>query len=501
MNNDINHILTERAMPTHIEAERFILGAIILTNDLIERCIEQRLRGDDFFLVSHRRIFAAMCNLFEDRRAIDPLTLGEQLRVSGEIDLVGGGAYLASLFDGVPRFSNIDEYTEIVINRSKLRQLIWLGDRIAGRAFSEDTSLDEQLRQAERELLGVGGSRGDSTWTNLADAGYETMLEAERRAASQRTVLDFSTGLSDLDYATLGFERGTIVVIGAAPGMGKTALALSLSRSMSRAPENVQPDGRPAVIGWFSMEMPVKQQAQRMIASLAGVNLREYRLGRLSKDQWRRVAGAIDEMHKWRLFFDDRGGLSTSQMREAGRRLKREQGSIDILMVDYVQLANGEQGKNETEATAIGKVMKGLVDFAKDFNCCVIALSQLNREHDARADHKPNLRSFKGSSWIEQAGYTIIGLHREDVYKPDSLKQNIAELILLKNRNGPLGTIETVFLPQLMRFEDKFKGDSYAADPPDRMIYPEHDSPTNTTDYNPDKWIEREPVEEEVGQQ
>ncbi len=450
-------ITLERPLPANIAAERMILGVILLDNGAVEQALD--LRPGDFFLESNRLIFGHMLALRGAGRAILPLTLQEELWRAGELERVGGPAYIAQLFDGVPRFSNIEEYVRLVRDASRERQLILFANAVIARAFDGEESLDEQLRVAERELLSIGDGGGESHWREIAGVASDVLVDADRRAESGRDVLDFATGFKDLDYLTDGFERGTLVVIGAAPKMGKTALALSLTLNMSESEENRDKDGRPPLIAWYSMEMSAKQQAQRFLASIARVNLKQLRTGRLNAGEWRAVKQASMRMAGWRVHFDDRAGISIRAMRDGVRRLKAEEGQApDILFVDYLQLADGERQRGETREQEVARVSKGLTQIAKDYNLTVIALSQLNRQLFNRPDRRPHLGDFRDSGQISQDATLVLGLYREEVYKPETERQNLAEVIVLANRNGPVGTIELVFLKQIMRFEDKWRG-------------------------------------------
>jgi replicative DNA helicase len=444
----------EKPLPTNLEAERMVLGCGILDNAVFEQALGT-LVEDDFFSTANRAAYAAMLALHSRGEAIDPLTLAEELRRAGQLERIGGQFYIASLFDGVPRFSNIENYVRLVKNAARERRLIHYGAAVTARAFDGEESVDDQLRQAEQDLALIGSDSNLTYWRDIAGVAYDVMVEAEERGNSGRSVLDFSSGFRDLDYVTDGLERGTVVVIGAAPGAGKTGLALSMTTHMSECQDNFV-DGRPPVIGWFSMEMPVKQQAQRLLASVARVDMKRLRTGYLDKDEWVRVGQAMQQIAGWRVHFDDRAALSPRKMREAVRKLKNDEGHVDIVFVDYIQLGDGERGKGESREAEVAKISRGLVQIAKDFNCVVVAISQLNRELEKRTNKRPMLSDFRDSGQIAQDAYLLIGLYRDEVYNPETEAQNIAELILLKNRNGPLCTVELVFLKQVMRFEDKW---------------------------------------------
>jgi replicative DNA helicase len=443
----------EKPLPTNLEAERMILGCALLDPAVFEQAM--LLDAEDFFFPANRCAFQKMAIIHSRGETIEPLSLKEELRRAGELERVGGDYYLQTLFDGVGRFSNIESYVKLVRDASRERRLIEFGNAVMNRAWDSEDSIDDQLRQAEQDLAAIGVERGEGHWRDIAGVACDVMVEAQERGTSGRRVLDFSTGFADLDYATDGLERGTVVVTGAAPGVGKTGFALSMTTHMSESPEN-QINGRPPVIAWFSMEMPVKQQAQRLLASTARVDMKRLRGGYLANDEWRRVGQAANKLAGWRVHFDDRAALSPRKMRDALRRLKREEGQVDIVFVDYIQLGDGERQKGETREGEVSKLSRGLVQIAKDFKCVVVAISQLNRELEKRPNKRPMLSDFRDSGQIAQDAYILIGLYRDEIYNPNTEKQNVAELILLKNRNGPLSTIELVFLKQVMRFEDKW---------------------------------------------
>jgi len=448
-------ITLENPLPTNLAAERMILGVTLLDNAAIEQAAG--LTSDDFFGEGNRLIFGEMLRLRERGRAIDPLTLQEELWRDGALERVGGPSYIASLYDGVPRFSNIEEYVRLVRNASRERRLILFANGVIARAFDGGEDVDEQMRIAERELLDIGGG-GEGRWRDIAGVACDVLAEAESRAASGRDLLDFSTGFRDLDYITDGFERGTLVVIGAAPKMGKTSFALSMTRHMSESNDNLDADGRPPLIAWFSMEMTAKQQARRFLAGIARVDFKRLRIGRLNKDEWRAVAQAAQKMAGWRVHFDDRAGVTVRAMREAVRRLKSDEGRPpDALFVDYLQLADGERARGETREQEVARISVGLTRLATDYGMVVIALSQLNRQLFNRSDKRPHLGDFRDSGQIAQDATLVMGLHRDQVYNPNTDRQNIADLIILAARNAPLGSVEMVFLQQVMLFEDKWR--------------------------------------------
>lgn len=444
--------LTTKQLPHSAEAERLILGCSLLDNGVFEDALH-KLVPDDFFIPSHAVTYRAMVSLRQSGMEIEPVALVEELKRTGELDRVGGLSFVASLLDGAPRYSTVMQHVDIVLERSKQRQVIKLGDALVNYGMDGEMTLDEQIAMAERRLLDISTDRGVSAWSMLGSVAHSYLAEAEKRGASGRPVVDFATGFDDLDFHTLGLERQTMTVLAARPAVGKTAFGLSLTRKMSTSRFNIDEQGRPPVIAWFSMEMPAGQLAQRLLASVAGVNSRSLHMGRLDKDEWRRVAEAEGQIATWRVQIDDRAGLSIRNMREALRQLKQRDGGVDVVFVDYLQLGDGERQKGDSRAVEVGKFSQGLTAIAKDFNCAVVAISQLNRGAEGRADKRPSLSELRDSGQIEQDAYMVWGLYRDEVYNADTSDKGVAEVILLKNRNGELATVRTMFDGARMRFE------------------------------------------------
>jgi replicative DNA helicase len=435
----VSDVFLEKSPPSNVEAERMILGCALLDPNVFEQA--ETLKPDEFFLPSHRKIFAAMARIW--KKGLDPLTLQEELRRVGEFDQIGGPAYIASLFDGVPRFSRIENYIRIVQDKYRLRCLIKTASAMINRAFDDEDSPDEQVAQAERELAGIGDKNSASRWRSAGRVFSDYIAQVQERADSESPVVGFSTGFYALDRLTLGFERKLHTVIGARPAVGKTALGLSLTLYLSMSRWNLDADGRPPLIAWFSMEMPAEQLMRRLIAILASVDLRALHLGRLSPDEWRRVSDADLVLTNLRIHFDDRCGLSVSKIRQALRMLKQQEGQTpDIVITDYLQLGDGDRQKGQSRAEEVARFCAGMTQVFKEQSICGISLAQLNR--DAHGN-KPALRDFKESGQIEQDASVVIGLHRPEVDNPSMEPTGKAELILLKQRNGPPASVEVGF--------------------------------------------------------
>lgn len=443
----------EKALPGNIEAERLILGAVLLDNTVINQAAE-RLKRDDFFLDSHRKIYDRMLYLSEFGRAIDPITLSEELQRSGDLNAVGGMAYISSLFDGVPRFSNIESYVNIVKGKSILRRLITTSNQIMASCFDAEDEPEEILDQAEKQILAIAEDRIRQGFTPISEIAHKQFEHIEDIAGRQQLITGIATGFRDLDYMTSGLQRSDLVILAARPSMGKTACALNMAQNAAMM---MQDHGARAVVGVFSLEMSKEQLVQRLMCSQARLDAHRLRSGMLSKDDWRRLAQAVGELAETKIFIDDTPAISTLELRAKARRLKQEQRALDLLIVDYLQLMSG-RGRVESRQQEVSQISRDLKGIAKELNVPLIALSQLSRAAETRTDHRPQLSDLRESGGIEQDADVVMFIYRDEVYHPETEKQNTAEIIIGKQRNGPIGTVELVFLKQLTRFENKFDG-------------------------------------------
>jgi replicative DNA helicase len=441
----------EKSLPSNLDAERMILGVILLDNSIINQAIE-RLKPDDFFLFSHRRIFEKMIQLVEQGRGIDPITLQEELRRSGELESVGGIAYIATLFDGVPRFSNIDSYIKIVKGKSTLRKLINASNQIMAMSFDDEEEPEMILDEAERQIFAIAEDRIKEGFVHIGEVAGKQLKVIDEIAGRQQLVTGIATGFRDLDFMTSGFQRGDLIIIAARPSMGKTAFSMNIAQN---AALHTQQHGGTAVIGVFSLEMSKEQLVQRMLCSQGRVDAHRLRTGMLNKDDWRRLGQAVGDLSDARIFLDDTPGISVLEMRAKARRLLNEQKALDMIIIDYLQLMTGK-GRYESRQQEVSQISRELKMLAKELNVPLVALSQLSRAPETRTgQHKPQLSDLRESGSIEQDADVVMFIYREEVYKPETDKQNIAEIIIGKQRNGPIGSVELVFLKSLTRFEDR----------------------------------------------
>ncbi len=398
----------EKSLPSNVDAERMILGVILLDNVTINQAVEH-LKPDDFFLPSHRRIFDKMVKLYEQGQGIDPLTLQEELRRAGELDQIGGPAYIASLFDGVPRFSNIESYVKIVKGKGMLRKLIGAGNQVMQMAFDDEDDPEEILDRAERLILAIAEDRIKQGFTHIGEVAEKQLHVIEEVAAHQQLVTGIATGFTDLDYMTSGLQRGDLIIVAARPSMGKTAMCLNIAQNAALGQDSsgrVHEDRQKAVVGIFSLEMSKEQLVQRLMCSQAQVDAHRLRSGLLNKDDWRRLALAVGELSQADIFLDDTPGITVLEVRAKARRLKNEQKRLDLLIIDYLQLMSGK-GRSESRQQEVSQISRELKILAKELNVPLIALSQLSRAPETRTgNHKPQLSDLResgcltGESWI-----------------------------------------------------------------------------------------------------
>src|SRR5919107_410491 len=429
--------MLERPLPNSSEAERAILGAIILDNALVSQAIEQ-LKPDDFYVPSHRRIFLAMISLFEHGSEINPILISEELRRNGEIESVGGLSFISNLTYGLPHFANIAHYAKIVRDKSMLRQLVKVCNKVTSEALEEEDEAEIVLDRAEQAIFALADERTRQGFAHvkpIADAMLEHVQEMAGRSAM---LTGLPTGFNELDSMTSGLQSSDLVIIAARPSMGKTALCLTLAQNAAIQAQ--------AVVGVFSLEMSKESLVMRMLSSEARVDAHRFRSGFLSRDEWARLAGALGTLAETKIFIDDTPGISVLEMRAKARRLAAEQKRLDLIVVDYMQLMTGGGKRIESRQQEVAQISRELKGLAKELQVPLIALSQLSRASENRSDHKPQLSDLRESGSIEQDADVVAFLYRPEYYmnEMEAEEQGMkgrAELIIGKQRNGPTGTV------------------------------------------------------------
>lgn len=432
--------------PHSLEAEQSVLGALMIDNSQWDSVAEQ-LMPDDFYRNEHRQIYRMMVKLSEQSQPLDVITLSEALEKERQLEAVGGMGYLNDLAENTPSIGNLLAYGKIVRERSVLRRLISVANDIAGKAYDPggldaDTILDD----AERQVFQIAEERpseGGLVHVNpLVDKALDKLDELFN---SDGSLTGLSTGFSDLDDMTTGMHPGDLVIVAARPSMGKTTFAMNLVE------DAVLNQDKPVVV--FSLEMPSEQLITRSIASLGRIDMGRVKSGKLKEDDFPKLTKAVNLLKDRKLFIDDTAGLSPSEMRSRIRRLVREHGEVGMIMVDYLQLMK-IKGFTEGRTNEISEISRTLKAIAKEFECPMVALSQLNRSLEQRPNKRPVNSDLRESGAIEQDADIIMFIYRDEVYNEDSKDKGMAEIIIGKQRNGPIGTCRLAFMGQYSRFEN-----------------------------------------------
>ena len=416
-----------RIPPHSLEAEASVLGGLLLDNTAWDR-VGDLLNENDFYRYEHRQVYAAIYALVSTSRPADVITVYEHLQSQGKTDEVGGLAYLNSLAQYVPSASNIRRYGEIVRERAILRKLVSVSDDIATQAFNtQGRQVSQILDDAEQKIFSIGeeGSRMRQGFHSMEDLVVELLDRVEEMAKNPNDITGVPTGFYDFDRMTSGLQPGDLIVLAARPSMGKTALAINIAEHVALQ------EGLPVAV--FSMEMGASQLAIRMVGSIGRIDQSRLRTGKLNEDEWPRLSEAIEKLRSVSLFIDETAGLTTSELRANARRLSRRCGKLGLIVVDYLQLMTGSSGSDgENRATELGEISRGLKMLAKELQCPVIALSQLNRGVEQRTDKRPMMSDLRESGAIEQDADVIMFIYRDDYYNKDSKEPGVAEVIIGK---------------------------------------------------------------------
>ncbi|AZG14228.1 MULTISPECIES: replicative DNA helicase [Cupriavidus] len=438
--------------PHSIEAEQSVLGGLLLDNAAWDR-IADFLSEADFYRFDHRMIFQSIARLISATKPADVITVFEMLQVAGKAEEVGGLAYLNSLAQNTPSAANIRRYAEIVRERSVLRKLVTVADDIASAAFApKGREVRELLDEAESKVFAIAeeGSRGQKGFQEIQPLLTQVVERIDELYHRDTTtdVTGVPTGFIDLDRMTSGMQPGDLIIVAGRPSMGKTAFSLNIGEHVAVE------QGLPVAV--FSMEMAGVQLAMRMLGSVGRLDQHRLRTGRLLDEDWPRLTHSIQRMNDAQLFIDETPALNPMELRARSRRLARQCGQLGLIIIDYLQLMSGS-GSGENRATEISEISRSLKGLAKELNCPVIALSQLNRSLEQRPNKRPVMSDLRESGAIEQDADVILFIYRDEVYNPDSQDKGTAEIIIGKQRNGPIGTVRLTFLGQFTKF-DNFSG-------------------------------------------
>jgi len=439
--------VVERTLPHNLEAERSVLGAILLHNDAFNLAAEV-IDSKDFYRDAHRRIFDKMVALYERGHAIDLVTLKEELGRSSELEEVGGPAYIAALVDGIPRSTNVEHYARIVKEKATLRNLIYSANKIVSSAYEADEDADVILDQAEHAIFAIADDKIRDGFVSLRDLAQGSLDTIEKLHSRRELVTGIPTGFTDLDEMTSGLQPSDLVIVAARPSMGKTSLVLNMAQHVGTKTD--------MTVGLFSLEMSKEQLFLRMLTGEARIDAHRMRGGFLGERDWGRLSQAIGTLSDAKIFIDDTPSIGVLEMRAKCRRLAAEHG-LHLVIIDYIQLMQG-RGRFENRTLEVASISRSLKGLAKELRVPIVVLSQLSRAPEARSDRRPQLSDLRESGALEQDADVVIFIYREDMYAdrsaPPTDAQGVAELIIGKQRNGPTGVVRLAFIREFTRFEN-----------------------------------------------
>ena len=430
--------------PQNLEAEESVLGGILLDPDALDRIIEV-MSAADFYRDAHRTIFETMLALSERGEPIDLITLSDALKARGQLPQVGGATFLAELGDKVASAANVAHYARIVRDKAVLRSLIRVSGEIVGRCYDSQDDIEQFLDEAERLIYDVSEQRIRPAFFKVGDMIMDTIKTVEQLYERKEMVTGVPTGFLDLDQKTAGLQPADLVIIASRPSMGKTAFALNIAQYVALQTN--------ATVGVFSLEMAKEQLVMRLLCAEARVDNAKVRAGYLAERDFPRLAMAAGRLAEAPIFIDDTPGLNVLELRAKARRLKREH-DLGVVIVDYLQLMRGLDQKQENRVQELAEISRGLKALAKELQVPVVALSQLNRQVETRGDKRPIMSDIRESGSIEQDADVILFLYRDEMYHADSADEGTAEIIIGKQRNGPIGTVRLAFRSEYTRFEN-----------------------------------------------
>ncbi len=438
--NNLNELIVQ---PQALEAEQAVLGSMLTTKEAVSKSM-QWLTADHFYKTSHERIFACMVDLFEKGEPVDAISVVNKLKKKKELESVGGAFYITGLAESVPTTANVEHYSKIVLEKHLLRTLIKVSHDVSKDAFEDSQDVDQILDSAESAIFNISEKRLRGGFKHIDPILHHAFEELDKIASKPGSVTGVPSGLMDLDDMTSGFHPGELIIVAGRPGMGKTALALSMGRNAAV----LEKTG----VGMFSLEMANHQLAMRLLCAEGRVDSHLVRTGKLPKSQWKNLSIAVGSLAEAPIYLDDTPGMSVLEVRAKARRLKAEK-DVGLIIVDYLQLMTGPKG-SESRQQEISQISRSLKNLAKEIDLPVIGLSQLSRAVESRSDRRPQLSDLRESGAIEQDADLVIFLYRPWVYTQEDDDRGKAEIIVAKQRNGPTGIIEATFIDRFARFEN-----------------------------------------------
>ncbi|MGE7186341.1 replicative DNA helicase [Peribacillus sp. NPDC006672] len=443
----------DRVPPQNIEAEQAVLGAIFLEPSSLTVTSEV-LIPEDFYRSSHQKIFNVMIKLNDEGKAVDLITVTEELAAAKNLEEVGGVSYLSELAGSVPTAANIEYYARIVEEKSLLRRLIRTATNIAQEGYSREDEVEELLGEAEKTIMEVAQRKNSGAFQNIKDVLVRTYDNIEVLTTRKGDVTGIPTGFAELDRMTAGFQRNDLIIVGARPSVGKTAFALNIAQNVAtKTEENV---------AIFSLEMGAEQLVMRMLCAEGNINAQNLRTGSLTDEDWRKLTMAMGSLSNAGIYIDDTPGVRIGEIRSKCRRLKQEHG-LGMILIDYLQLIQGDGRSGDNRQQEVSEISRSLKALARELEVPVIALSQLSRGVEQRQDKRPMMSDIRESGSIEQDADIVAFLYRDDYYDKESENKNIIEIIIAKQRNGPVGTVSLAFVKEYNKFvnlERRFDDDS-----------------------------------------
>ncbi len=436
--------MAERIPPHNEEAEKSVLGAVMLNREVLFDVLEE-VDADDFYNAAHKEIFNAIWELYKQNKAVDVLTVSEELKKRGVLQMVGGRAYVAQLTLDVPSTINAVEYAKIVREKATIRKMVLASEDITDKGYQASMDAKDILDYAEKSIFSIAQRNQKSDYSDVQSVLLTNIQEIDEAAKNQGKVLGTPTGFKDLDDVLNGLQKSNLVIIAARPAMGKTAFALNIAQ------QSAVNGGSSVLI--FSLEMSKEQLGQRLLSSQSRVEMTKLQRGNLDKKDWERVNLALDEMQNAKIHIDDTPGISMVEIRNKCRRLKADKG-LDLILIDYLQLMSSPE-RSDNRVGEISAISRNLKLLAREMDCPVVALSQLSRAPEQRPDHHPNLADLRESGSIEQDADVVMFLYRDDYYnKENSEKPGVCEINIAKNRSGPTKTIELTWVSRYTKFSD-----------------------------------------------
>ncbi|MGL4760097.1 MAG: replicative DNA helicase [Sarcina sp.] len=429
-----------KSLPQSIEAEQAVLGAMMVERNAIARSAEA-LSAEDFYRESHKIVFKGIVEMFQKDDAVDQVTLIEYLKSNDMLEKAGGITYIAEMEAGVLSTENIGDYITIVADKATLRRLIKASTEIISSCYNEQSDVMKVVDSAEKRIFDISETKNSGDFESISSVLERGFEEIERLYKNQGVTTGVGSGFKDLDDKTSGFQSGDMVLIAARPSMGKTTFALNIAEHAALK------EGKSVVI--FSLEMSKEQLAYKLLCSQASVDMLSLRTGQLEDKDWENIARAAGPLSSAKIYIDDTAGVSIMEMRSKCRKLKAEHG-VDMILIDYLQLMSGSG--EESRQQEVSEISRNIKAIAKEMKCPVIALSQLSRAPEQRADHRPMLSDLRESGSIEQDADLVMFLYRDEYYNKETDEKNIAECIVSKQRNGPVGTVKLAWLGQYSRF-------------------------------------------------